>query len=86
VEQPVEVSLEEAFNGTTRILQMTDSNGQPRRLEAKIPPGVQEGSRVRMAGQGMPAAEVVPLETCILPFRFLLIPSLKERGMICISS
>lgn len=56
VEQPVEVSLEEAFAGTTRILQMTDSNGQPRRLEAKIPAGVQEGSRVRMAGQGMPGS------------------------------
>ncbi|MEA3344732.1 MAG: J domain-containing protein [Chloroflexota bacterium] len=46
-EQPVEITLEEAFHGTTRILQR---DGQ--RLEVKIPPGVKTGSRVRMAGQG----------------------------------
>ena len=47
VEQPVRISLEEAYHGTTRILQ----TGR-RRLEVKIPPGVQTGSRVRVAGEG----------------------------------
>ncbi len=46
-EQEVEISLEEASLGTTRII---SQNG--RRLEVKIPPGVETGSRVRMAGQG----------------------------------
>ncbi len=54
VEQPIEVSLEEAFNGTTQVLQMTDTSGRVRRLEAKVPAGVQDGSRVRLAGQGIP--------------------------------
>jgi len=45
----VRISLEEAYHGTTRILQ----TGQ-RRLEVKIPPGVQTGSRVRVAGEGEP--------------------------------
>ncbi|MFN8476037.1 MAG: J domain-containing protein [Anaerolineae bacterium] len=49
VEHPVEISLEEAFNGTTRILQMGD-----RRIEVKIPAGVRTGSRVRVAGEGGP--------------------------------
>ena len=49
VEQPVEISLEEAFNGTTRLLQMGE-----RRIEVKIPPGVRSGSRVRVAGEGGP--------------------------------
>jgi DnaJ-class molecular chaperone len=53
-EHPVEVTLEEAFTGTQRILGMTTSDGQERRLEVKIPPGVQGGSRIRMAGQGGP--------------------------------
>jgi len=53
-EQPVEVTLEEAFTGTQRLLGMTTSDGQERRLEVKIPPGVQSGSRIRMAGQGGP--------------------------------
>jgi len=46
-EQPVQITLEEAFHGTTRMLQV---NG--RRLEVKIPPGVKTGSRIRLAGEG----------------------------------
>jgi len=45
--QPVEITLEEAFNGTQRILQ---SDG--RRLEVQIPPGVKTGSKVRVRGEG----------------------------------
>jgi molecular chaperone DnaJ len=77
VQQPVEVTLEEAYQGTTRVLQMereepcTTCGGQgqvagatchvcrgagtiarPRRLEVKVPPGVRDGSRVRVAGEG----------------------------------
>jgi curved DNA-binding protein len=47
LESSVEITLEEAMRGTTRIL----DTGQ-RRLEVKIPPGVDEGSRVRIAGEG----------------------------------
>jgi curved DNA-binding protein len=46
-EQEVEVTLAEAFSGTTRILQKDG-----RRLEVKIPAGVESGSRVRMRGEG----------------------------------
>jgi DnaJ-class molecular chaperone len=53
-EQPVEVTLEEAFTGTQRILGMTTGDGQERRLEVKIPLGVNTGSRIRIAGQGGP--------------------------------
>jgi curved DNA-binding protein len=46
-EQPVQITLEEAFSGTVRRLR-TDN----RTLEVKIPPGVRTGSRVRIAGEG----------------------------------
>jgi len=49
IEQPVQITLEEAFRGTTRTLQREDGS----RLEVKIPRGVHTGSRVRVAGQGM---------------------------------
>ena len=52
VEHPVEVSLEEAYRGTTRTLEMGGEAGRRRRLEVKIPQGVTSGSRVRIAGEG----------------------------------
>jgi curved DNA-binding protein len=54
LEYPVEVTLEEAFRGATRVLQLQLPDGQTRRLEVKIPPGVTDGSRIRIAGQGSP--------------------------------
>jgi molecular chaperone DnaJ len=77
IESPIEVSLEEAYHGSTRIIQFqtaepctacggtgrvgnrvcTICNGTggkviPRRLEVKIPRGVRDGSRIRIAGEG----------------------------------
>ena len=49
IEQPVEITLEEAAQGTARVMQL-DS----RRIEIKIPAGVDTGSRVRIAGEGAP--------------------------------
>jgi DnaJ-class molecular chaperone len=54
LEQPVDVSLDEAFSGTTRLLYVEGDHGEQRRLEVKIPPGVDNGSRVRIAGEGRP--------------------------------
>jgi curved DNA-binding protein len=47
IEQPVEISLDEAYRGTTRLVQKDD-----RRLEIKIPAGVKTGSKIRYAGEG----------------------------------
>ena len=46
-EQEIEISLEEAFAGTSRVL---SKDGQ--RIEAKIPAGARTGTKVRLAGQG----------------------------------
>lgn len=46
-EQPIEISLEEAYHGTERTLRKGE-----RRLEVKIPPGARTGTRVRVAGEG----------------------------------
>jgi curved DNA-binding protein len=52
LEHTVDISLEEAFHGTTRLLTYEDG----RRIEASIPPGVKTGSKVRLSGQGMEGA------------------------------
>ena len=46
-EQEIEISLQEAYQGTTRILQKDG-----RRLEVKIPPGARSDTRMRMSGEG----------------------------------
>lgn len=79
IEQPVEVTLQDAFAGTTKtfVVQAPETcatcggsgekggrlcptcNGtgttmRTKRLEVRIPPGVDTGSRVRVAGEGQP--------------------------------
>jgi curved DNA-binding protein len=56
VEAEAEVSLEEAANGTTRLVQVDG-----RRLEVTIPKGVDNGSRVRLSGQGPDGRDLVVL-------------------------
>ncbi len=46
-ELPVEITLEEAFEGTHRVI---DTGS--RKIEVQIPAGVRTGSRVRIAGEG----------------------------------
>lgn len=62
IENNLEISLEEAFNGTTKMLQLQmagqDYEFQPstKTIEVKIPKGVTQGSKIRLAGQGGPGA------------------------------
>lgn len=50
LETPVIISFEEAFHGTSRLIQI----GPNHKVKAKIPPGVHTGSRVRLKGKGYP--------------------------------
>lgn len=52
IESSVDVTLAEAYQGVTRVFELTDADGSSKRLEVKIPAGVDEGSRIRIAGQG----------------------------------
>ncbi len=77
-EAGVEISLEEAFHGTTRGLQIGD-----RRIEARIPPGARSGSRVRLAGQGSPGVAGEARETSTSSSRSLPIPGSRAKATIC---
>jgi len=54
VEATAEISLEEAFHGTTRLVEL---NGK--RLEVTIPRGVDTGSRIRLSGKGPDGRDLV---------------------------
>jgi curved DNA-binding protein len=51
VEHEIELDLEDALHGTVQRLTISQ-NGQPRNVEVRIPAGVVDGSRVRVAGEG----------------------------------
>jgi curved DNA-binding protein len=54
VEATAEITLEEAFHGTSRIVEIGD-----RRLEVTIPRGVDSGSRVRLTGKGPDGRDLI---------------------------
>lgn len=69
IEVEAELTLEEAYHGTTRRL-VVDG----KRLEVKIPPGVGTGSRVRLAGGAGPGRDLIVV-TKVLPH-----PVFTRRG------
>ncbi len=105
IEQPVEVTLEEAYHGTQRLVQTqtpevcTQCGGtgvtqnrpcaqcgglgsviHPRRLEVKIPPGVRDGSRVRVAGEGGPGIGGGPKGDLFLVVSVREHPTFERKG------
>jgi len=74
-EQPVEITLQEAYNGTTRILQ---KEGQ--RLEVKIPAGARTGTRVRMSGHGGQGAAGGQAGDLYLRVKVLPDPRFERKG------
>ena len=58
-EHAVEVTLEEAFQGTTRQLQLATG----KRLEVKIPPGVDTGSRIHISDDSQREVDIYLLVT-----------------------
>lgn len=51
-EGEVELTLAEVLRGTSREVAVGGAGSRPRRVEVRIPPGMREGSRVRVAGEG----------------------------------
>ncbi|MEN6626597.1 MAG: J domain-containing protein [Candidatus Sumerlaeia bacterium] len=52
VETELNVSLEDAFAGTTRTLALKGSTGASQTYDVKIPAGIRDGQKIRLRGQG----------------------------------
>src|SRR5207249_11346880 len=51
MKQEIQLGLEDAYQGTTQRLSIKQ-DGHARTVDVRIPPGVTDGSRVRVAGEG----------------------------------
>jgi DnaJ-class molecular chaperone len=105
IEQPIEISLRDAYNGTTRSFTVevtepcptchgtgfvgtricatcggTGTVSRTRKLEVQIPPGVDTGSRVRVAGAGQPGANGGPAGDLYLLVTMTPDPNFERKG------
>ena len=71
----VEISLEEAFHGTARILEL---NGQ--KLRIKMKPGVADNQMLRIKGKGAPGVNGGPSGDLYLTIHIIPHPHFERRG------
>ena len=75
VEYEVDLTLEEAFHGTERLLEIDGH-----RIKAGIPPGVRTESKVRLAGQGEPGLNRGPAGDLYLIVHILPNETFEREG------
>lgn len=79
IEQEVEVTLADAYRGAERSLEVRRPDGSTRRLDVRIPAGVRDGQRIRLAGQGLPGAGA-PAGDMYLRVKLRPHPFLRREG------
>jgi DnaJ-class molecular chaperone len=79
VEQEIELSLDDAFQGTTRRLAIKH-DGHQRTVDVRIPAGVGEGSRVRIAGEGEIGSNGAKSGDLYLRIRLAPHPKFERKG------
>ena len=79
LESAIDLTLEEAFAGTTRRLLMS-RDGKERTVDVRIPAGIKDGARVRAAGEGATGASGGPSGDLFLTVRIRPHPRFERRG------
>jgi DnaJ-class molecular chaperone len=105
IDQPVEITLQEAYSGTTKtfVVQVPEicptcsgtgeasgrvcptcggagTTSRTRRIEVKIPAGVDTGSRIRVAGEGQPGKNGGPRGDLYLVVAVKPDPTFERKG------
>ena len=79
IEQEIELSLADVYSGVTRRLQFR-LGGQTRSVDVRIPAGLGEGSRVRIAGEGEAGAGGAPAGDLFLRIRLTPDGTYERKG------
>ena len=79
VEAVAELTLEEAFLGTTRRVAL-DRNGTTQTVEVRIPAGIKDGARIRAAGEGGRATGGAPSGDLFLTVQLVPHARFERRG------
>jgi DnaJ-class molecular chaperone len=78
-EQEIQLGLEDAYQGATRRLAIKQ-DGHARTVDVRIPPGVSDGSRVRVAGEGEHATGATQAGDLYLRIRLTPDPRFERKG------
>ena len=78
-EAELTLSVEEAFRGGPRTITLSGPDG-PRRYDVTIPPGVTDGQRIRLAGQGGHGTGEAPAGDLYLVVRLAPHPRYRVEG------
>lgn len=76
----VGITLEEAFRRDSVDITVPQPGGKQRRLRVKIPPGVADGKRVRLKGQGGPGVGSGEPGDLFVEFRLVPHPQFRAEG------
>lgn len=79
VEHEIELTLEDAYQGTTRRLSLKH-DGHARAVDVRIPAGVGDGSRVRVAGEGEHGVGGAAAGDLYLRVRLAAHPTFERKG------
>jgi curved DNA-binding protein len=79
-EAEIELTVEDAYHGARRSVTVAAGGARPRSLEVTIPPGVTDGQRIRLAGQGGQGSDGAPAGDLYLVARIAPHPTFRLTG------
>ena len=79
VEQEIELGLEDAVQGTTRRLSIA-FDGEARTVDVRIPAGINDGARLRIAGEGERGSAGAKAGDLYLRIRLAVHPTFERKG------
>ena len=84
IETRINVSIEEAFLGQTKILELKDISGKSQKISVNIPKGIQNGGKIRLSNLGKPGENNGPNGDLIIEVNIINTKNmeLKENNII----